>query len=453
MGIRKKILLYFSLTTITLTGVTLFLIYILSYEFREEEFQQRQKEKIKTTLFFLSEIKSADKNLTEAFNRLTIHELLNEKLLIFDHNKELIYSSIDDTPVPYSENILNKLTSQNVWFEGKDNLYDVVGLYFQNAGNTYYGISKALDRFGYSKLNYLKYVLLIAFIIITVIVIFIAYFLSKKITDPLISLTKQIGNYNFEIENIPLVVKQTKNEIAILAEQFNKLMKRLNEVFSFQKHAIHHISHELKTPISILVSNFEKIENETDETKIKALIKNQKEDTRNLSEIINALLEFTKVETGGNVKNNFIRIDELIFDIAGKLNILYPDFKYQIEYTNTFHENQLTVSGNARLLKAALTNLMQNCIQYSNNNKAKIIIDNTYSKLVVTFENEGSIINKAEEPFIFKQFFRGENSRNKRGFGLGLAFVAKIIILHEGFITYKSINENKNIFTITLPLS
>ncbi len=453
MGIRKKILLYFSLTTITLTGVTLFLIYILSSEFREEEFQQRQKEKIKTTLFFLSEIKNADKNLTEAFNRLTIHELLNEKLLIFDHNKELIYSSIDDTPIPYSENILNKLTSQNVWFEGKDNLYDVVGLYFQNAGNTYYGISKALDRFGYSKLNYLKYVLLIAFIIITVIVIFIAYFLSKKITDPLISLTKQIGNYNFEIENIPLVVKQTKNEIAILAEQFNKLMKRLNEVFSFQKHAIHHISHELKTPISILVSNFEKIENETDETKIKALIKNQKEDTRNLSEIINALLEFTKVETGENVKNNFIRIDELIFDIADKLNILYPDFKYQIEYTNTLHENQLTVLGNARLLKAALTNLMQNCIQYSSNNKAKIIIDNSSNNLLVTFENDGSIINKAEEPFIFNQFFRGENSRNKRGFGLGLAFVSKIIILHEGFITYKSINENRNIFTISLPLS
>lgn len=453
MGIRKKILLYFSLTTITLTGVTLFLIYILSYEFREEEFQQRQKEKIKTTLFFLSEIKNADKNLTEAFNRLTIHELLNEKLLIFDHNKELIYSSIDDTPVPYSEIILNKLTPQNVWFEGKDNLYDVVGLYFQNAGNTYYGISKALDRFGYSKLNYLKYVLLLAFIIITVIVIFIAYFLSKKITEPLISLTKQIGNYNFETENIPLVVKQTKNEIAILAEQFNKLMKRLNEVFSFQKHAIHHISHELKTPISVLVSNFEKIENETDETKIKALIKNQKEDTKNLSEIINALLEFTKVETGENVKNNFIRIDELIFDIADKLNILYPDFKYQIEYTNTLHENQLTVLGNARLLKAALTNLMQNCIQYSSNNKAKIIIDNSSNNLLVTFENDGSIINKAEEPFIFNQFFRGENSRNKRGFGLGLAFVSKIIILHEGFITYKSINENRNIFTISLPLS
>lgn len=453
MGIRKKILLYFSLTTITLTGVTLFLIYILSSEFREEEFQQRQKEKIKTTLFFLSEIKNADKNLTEAFNRLTIHELLNEKLLIFDHNKELIYSSIDDTPIPYSENILNKLTPQNVWFEGKDNLYDVVGLYFQNAGNTYYGISKALDRFGYSKLNYLKYVLLLAFIIITVIVVFIAYFLSKKITEPLISLTKQIGNYNFETENIPLVVKQTKNEIAILAEQFNKLMKRLNEVFSFQKHAIHHISHELKTPISVLVSNFEKIENETDETKIKALIKNQKEDTKNLSEIINALLEFTKVETGENVKNNFIRIDELIFDIADKLNILYPDFKYQIEYTNTLHENQLTVLGNARLLKAALTNLMQNCIQYSNNNKAKIIIDNSSNNLLVTFENDGSIINKAEEPFIFNQFFRGENSRNKRGFGLGLAFVSKIIILHEGFITYKSINENRNIFTISLPLS
>jgi hypothetical protein len=52
MGIRKKILLYFSLTTISLTGVALIFIYTLFAEYREEEFQQRQKEKIKSTLFF-----------------------------------------------------------------------------------------------------------------------------------------------------------------------------------------------------------------------------------------------------------------------------------------------------------------------------------------------------------------------------------------------------------------
>jgi len=117
MGIRKKILLYFSLTSISLTGVALIFIYTLFAEYREEEFQQRQKEKIKSTLFFLSEIKKADNELTEAIDRLSINNLYNEKLLIFNHKKELIYSSIDDTPIQYSKSILDELSEKNEFLE------------------------------------------------------------------------------------------------------------------------------------------------------------------------------------------------------------------------------------------------------------------------------------------------------------------------------------------------
>jgi signal transduction histidine kinase len=453
MGIRKKILLYFSLTTISLTGVALLFIYTLFAEYREEEFQQLQKEKIKSTLFFLSEIKKADNELTEAIDRLTINDLYNEKLLIFNHKKELIYSSIDDTPIQYSKSILDELSEKNEWFESKDELFDVVGLYFQNSGNVYYGISKAYDKFGYSKLNYLKYILFATFLIISVAEILIAYFLSRKITQPLISITKKISNYNFEGEYNPIEFEQSKNEIAILAQQFNKLMKRMSEVFAFQKHAIHHISHELKTPIAILVSNFERIEKETDIDKIHDLIKNQKEDTKRLSDIINSLLEIAKVESGASLEFDKIRIDELIFDVADELKNIYPDFKFLIEYTQTEDENNLIISANAPLLKAALMNLMLNCIQYSDDKKAKITIGNKPERIELTFENKGSVITKNENQFLFQLFFRGENSKGKRGFGLGLVFVQKILALHNGNISYYSHNSTSNIFTISLPLS
>ena len=453
MGIRKKILLYFSLTSISLTGVALIFIYTLFAEYREEEFQQRQKEKIKSTLFFLSEIKKADNELTEAIDRLSINNLYNEKLLIFNHKKELIYSSIDDTPIQYSKSILDELSEKNEWFESKDELFDVVGLYFQNNGNAYYGISKAYDKFGYSKLNYLKYILFATFLIISVAEILIAYFLSKKITQPLISITKKISNYNFEGEYNPIEFEQSKNEIAILAQQFNKLMKRMSEVFAFQKLAIHHISHELKTPIAILVSNFERIEKETDIDKIHDLIKNQKEDTKCLSDIINSLLEIAKVESGASLEFDKIRIDELIFDVADELKNIYPDFKFLIEYIQTEDENNLIISANAPLLKAALMNLMLNCIQYSNDKKARITIGNKPERIQITFENNGSVITQNENQFLFQHFFRGENSKGKRGFGLGLIFAQKILALHKGNISYCAHNNTSNIFTISLPLS
>ncbi|MER3464947.1 MAG: sensor histidine kinase [Chitinophagaceae bacterium] len=453
MGIRKKIFLYFSLTIISLTGIALFFIYTLFTEYREEEFQQRQKEKIKSTLLFLSEMKRADNELTEAIDRLTINDLYNEKLLIFNYKKELIYSSIDDTPIQYSKNILEKLSPTNEWFESKDELYDVVGLYFQNEGNAYYGISKAFDKFGYSKLNYLKYILFASFLIISIAVILIAYFLSNKITQPLISITQKINNYNFESKYKPIEFEQSKNEIAILAQQFNKLMGKMTEAFSFQKHAINHISHELKTPIAVLVSNFEKIEKETDIEKIQTLIKNQKEDTKNLSEIINSLLEIAKAESGNVNKLDRIRIDELIFDVADELNSVYPDFLFSIEYAQTEDENNLILSANSRLLKAAMTNLMLNCIQYSDDKKARITIGNKFEIIEITFENNGAVIPKNENQFLFQHFFRGENSKGKRGFGLGLVFVQKILALHNGSISYYTPNNNSNIFTISIPLS
>lgn len=454
MEIRKKILLYFSLTTISITGIALFFIYTLFAEYREEEFQQRQKEKIKSTLRFLSEIKRIDHELTEAIDRLTINDLYNEKLLIFNDEKVLIYSSIDDTPIEYSKAILEELTPKNEWYEIKDELYDVVGLYFHNnEGNTYYGISKAYDNFGYSKLNYLKYILIATFLIITIAVVLIAYFLSNKITQPLISITQKINNYNFDKEYKPIEFEHSKNEIAILAQQFNKLMGKMTEAFSFQKHAIHHISHELKTPIAVLVSNFERIEKETDIETIQQLIKHQKEDTKNLSEIINSLLEIAKVESGNVTKLDRIRIDELILDVADELNSVYPDFLFSIAYAQTEDENNLIFSGNNRLFKAALMNLMLNCIQYSDDKKARIIIGNKFETIEITFENNGVVIPKNENQFLFQHFFRGENSKGKRGFGLGLVFVQKILALHNGNVSYFAPNNNSNIFTISIPLS
>ncbi len=230
-------------------------------------------------------------------------------------------------------------------------------------------------------------------------------------------------------------------------------MKKMNEVFSFQKHAIHHISHELKTPIAVLVSNFERIENETSIEKIQDLIKIQKEDTKSLSDIINSLLEIAKAETGNSLTQDKIRIDELIFDVSDELKNVYPNFQFAIEYSQTNDEASLVVSGNILLLKAALMNLMLNCIHYSNDKKGRIFISGETDNLILSFENNGAIISENENRFLFQHFFRGKNSKGKRGFGLGLVFIHKIISLHGGKVSYHSVNNCSNVFTVILPVS
>ena len=449
MSIRKKILLYFSLIIPAITAVAFIAVYLLFSEQREESFQMRQKDKISTTLEFLSDIKETDEDIIHAMDQININKLYNEKLLLFNQDKKLIYSNIVDIPVPVSKDILAHLNSKTKWIETKDGLYDVVGTYIQRKGRIYYGISKAYDDFGYSKLRFLRYVLLLTFIGITIIIVLVCFYISRKITNPLEEITAKISEYDFDAKLEPIPFVNTHDEIAVLANVFNELMVKMNDAFAFQKHAIHHISHELKTPIAILVSNFERIEKETDPDELKRLIQNQKEDTRSLSEIINSLLEIAKIETSTESITEKFRIDELIFDISDNLKNVYPNFVFSVDYEEPVNQNHLEIAGNARLIKAALSNLMENCIHYSSDEHAVIRIS-SQEKLEICFENKGKTLTKQEINFLFKHFFRGKNSTGKKGFGLGLVFVNKIISMHGGSISYETISKRVNRFKITL---
>ena len=454
MSIRAKILLYCSIITISLIGMVYFLIFTLFAQYREVAFQQKQTLKIETTLELLTDIKNIDKALIESMDQLTINGLYDEKLLIFDKAKNLIYSSIDDTPIPLSDKYLLELSPANRRIEQQDNLYDVVGIYLEHEGKAFYGISKAYDLSGYSTLKYIKNVLIISFLAIVLTLIILLYYLSGKITHSILNVTRQIKNYHFETNASPISTPNTKDEIALLVERFNELMIKMNKAYLFQKHAVHHISHELKTPIAVLVSNFEKIEKETNQELIKEYIRVQKEGTKSLSDIINSLLEIAKVESGKDIQQSKVRVDELLYDISDELGAIYPDFRCSIEYSeNIEDEAMLTIQANPRLIKVALSNLLLNCSQYSSDGNAKIVLSVENKFLKIEYINSGVPINLEEQQYLFQHFFRGENSKGKRGFGLGLVMVHKILSLHNGRINYSVEEPETNKFTILLPLS
>jgi K+-sensing histidine kinase KdpD len=97
---------------------------------------------------------------------------------------------------------------------------------------------------------------------------------------------------------------------------------------------------------------------------------------------------------------------------------------------------------------------MINCIQYSIDNLATIVITPINKRLQIDFINNGPVINENERQYIYGRYFRGENSKGKRGFGLGLVFIKKILTMHDGTISYVANEEaNSNKFTITLPLN
>ncbi|MFT3903866.1 MAG: HAMP domain-containing sensor histidine kinase [Niabella sp.] len=455
MKIRNKILLYFSATSIIMVGLFLSLIYWMFSEYREEEFQQRQKEKILSTLQFISEVEKSEKDLTEAIDRLTINSFMNEKLLIFDSSKNLVYASLDDVPISYSDKLLSKLNDHKDWIEQKDGLYDVVAIYFTSNNKSYYGISKAFDEFGYTKLSFLRNLLLIVFIVFSTLVIVLSIYLSNRISRPIAQLAMLLSDYEIGKNPINSIIQTNTFEIKYLNTKFNELVSRTNEAYNFQKNSIHHISHQLKTPIAVLISELERIRKKTTDNVMQQEIDAQIAKTRSLADIINILLEISKIESGQSVNKKAIRADELIFDCISELNMLYPEFVFEVSYYPDEPDmEKLTVFADEMLIRQAFQNLLNNCVAYSDERKkAEIKIDcSNTGWLALLFINTGQPVSDNESAFLFSHFFRGENSRSKAGFGLGLTLTRNIIELHKGSISYSNPSGDINIFEVRLPM-
>ena len=456
MSIKNKIIINFSFTVILLTAVSFALIYLLFSEYREEEFQQQQKEKITTTIKFLAEYVQMNEDLANTIDELTIHDFYDEKMMLFDAKKSLVFSSIDDLTIADYHAKIDGLSPSNRWIETKENKYDVVGLYYEHNNSSFYALSKAYDAFGYTKLYFLRNTLVALFIAITIVVLVVSLLLSNKISRPIVSLADKLNQYDLSDESAEeIAIDSSSDELRQLTTRFNDLIKRTNDAFTFQKHTIHHISHQLKTPIAILVSELERIQRYNSVEEMRPEIENQLIKTKSLGNIINVLLEISKIESGQKMPKTPARIDEIIFDTIAELNIIHPLFDFEINYyPDEIDEDRLIVSLNPTLIRQAFQNLLSNCISYSNNSKAQIKLDCSSSKeLKIQIINSGNPLTEEEQKQVFNQIFRGVNGQDKTGFGLGLVLVKKTMDYHQATVAYTNPSFHQNVFELRFPLS
>lgn len=450
MKIRNKILIYFSSTVILLSAVSLVIVFILFSAHREEEFQQQQYSKIKHTVGLIEEFEKISEKVSEYLDKQDIHDFYDEKMLVYDNKKKLIFSSIDSLDIAKSQTILNQLSVSTNWLETKEGGYDLIGVYIEHNSKGYYAISKAYDYFGYSKKDFLQKVLIGIFVAIVLIVISISFYLSNIIAKPLSDLTEKMEEYDLSNEKSqPLKLKTSTSELKNLTERFNELLRRTNDAFMFQKHSIQHISHELKTPIAVLVSELEKIQQQSDIAQIKTELQGQTQRAKSLGNIINVLLQISKIEAGQKITTAIIRIDEVMFDCISEINTLYPAFNFEIYFTpQNFNESILNIEANEPLIRQAVINLLMNAVHYSDHQKAIITFDGSSELLTISISNSGKTLSNDEQKFIFTYFFRGQNAQNQHGFGLGLVLAQRIFNMHHAVLQYRAEEGSKNVFSI-----
>lgn len=454
MNLKQRFSFIFScLFSIVLATVTL-TVYYLFAGFRQEEFSARLAERAQTTAKLLIEVKEIDYNMQKLIDKNRINKLYNENTQVYDESKKLIYSSSDTPAIHWTNAELERIRSRKRVF--KKNSHDIeLGLYDVIGHKGYYVLISAEDNYDKNKLNYLKYLLLGAFIAGTAIVWILSFSLSKRALKPLDNFRKKIQEITDSNLKIRLSKEEKEDEINALAGSFNQMMDRIDNAYNRQREFTSNASHELRTPIARIAAQLENLTHKDGwDAATKMNLVSIFQDTFQLSEIVSSLVALADINSR---ENHFsfvkLRLDELVFCAAAEVSKVYPDFKLKFDIENISQkETDLEIQGDETLLKIALLNLFKNAYNYSDNHLLECVIRQNDQCIVLLLINTGETPEVEDPATLFTTFYRGSNAGNIPGSGIGLGIVKRIVDYHNALLKYTIVDKNTNQVCMTFLL-
>jgi signal transduction histidine kinase len=440
-------LLFVGLFVVVLTAILSF-IYILYAEFRREEFFERLREKSFTTAKLLTEVKGMDLEVLKIIDQNSINKLYDEKILIFDSTNRLIYSSLDDEKIPYSPSLIDQIRTRADKYYVDDDGDEVVGVHYKQLGHDYVVLASAYDTYGISKVENLKTLVIIALVLGAALIAVAAYFYIRQVFRPIDDLNKSIQTITENNLHEFIRVHNNRDELDKLAVNYNQMLARLFKAFESQRSFVRHAAHELKTPLAIIRTKLERLEDLTasGHPEIGTILTGLSDDVDGQAALVESLLLMQRLQSQVPINTGPVRIDELLDESARELQIVYPQQVVKIDIDASVEaEEQLTVIGNALLLKICFRNLIANAALYASTPMLTIDLAKIPEGLRLRFSNPGE--EAIPEGLIFEPFYRQPREQEKPGHGLGLSIVRQITDLTHGNITY-TYAEGKHIFTL-----
>lgn len=349
----------------------------------------------------------------------------------------------------------NNMIAYSINYDKK--IVDVNFSYVVNIDNKDIGIIRY--QIDYSDLyksgnNLVKMIKLFSALLFIAIVI-ISFIISKGITIPiekLTALTKKISEGDLDV-NVDIL---SNDEIGELSENFSvmteKIKTQINKIQSdsdaikelegHRKVFFDNVTHELKTPLTIILGYAEVIQEngfKNDEEFFNKGISHIINESKRLRRMVIDLLEFSQIQKI-NIKDDFKPLDvsELLRNTCDELQIKANRYKIQIK--SNIDKNMIIV-GNSDKLKQVFLNVIDNAIKYGfENSLIKITGVKKGTNINIVIEDRGEGIPTDKLKNIFQPFYRANNmgSHEKGSKGLGLGIAKAIIENHGGSISIKS---------------
>lgn len=312
------------------------------------------------------------------------------------------------------------------------------------------GITGALDKA-------IK-ILLISILIGILLAFCLGIFYSIQITKPLKAMTKvskamSSGNYNVRTGvKSNDEIGQLGNSLDLLAEELTEATESINKLERVRKEFVASISHEFRTPLTVIRGSVEAILDNIVTQKVD-IDKNHHRilsESKALERLVKDLLDLSRLQSGNfNINIESVDMKQLCEDVVKSMQGIASTKGIEIQFSSSDYIPSL--SGDYDRLRQLLVILLDNSIKYSPENK-RIDLTLSYTDLInLVIKDNGFGISEEDLPYIWDRYYRADKS-NSGSTGLGLAIAKHIIDLHKGSVFVESKQGDGTIVNISLPL-
>ncbi|WP_229724523.1 sensor histidine kinase [Winogradskyella forsetii] len=294
-----------------------------------------------------------------------------------------------------------------------------------------------------------------AYLVLILVAIIFAYFISNFITKSLRTISDKMNETRLEKRNKKIQIESSSEEIETLVNSYNSMIDELeasavvlatNEREQAWREMAKQVAHEIKnplTPMRLTVQSFQRKFDPEDENinqKVNEYSNTLIQQIDTMSSIASAFSNFAKMPAQKSENLNVVHIVKLALDI---FNEDYIEFHSEAE--------EIIAKFDRTQLIRVVTNLVKNGIQAipndSENPKIDVRVFSEVDMVNITIEDNGSGIEEDTKAKIFEPKFTTKSS----GMGLGLAMVKNIVETYNGSITFTSQLGKGTIFTVTFP--
>ena len=307
-------------------------------------------------------------------------------------------------------------------------------------------------------LGYLPRTLVLIFIPLLLISYAAAFLIARQTLKPVSQMTKEAQKITSAHLNASLPVTKHHDELDTLAVTFNDLFAKLKVDFDRERAFTGNVSHELKTPIAVILGQANLIRRwgKDDPQQLEASLSSLISEAHSMESVVTNLLQLSRLESGTiKPQNTKVTLVDLLERLQRDTHAWSPDVVFSVDGV----DQTLSLTTDADLLYQCMTIIVSNSVKFSPvPAHITIVAENDSSNKVVSvsFTDDGPGFSPEVLPHVFERFYRGDSShtRSAGGAGLGLSIAEQLVHVLGGTIAAASLTSPKQgaVVTVAVPV-